>query len=148
MELLDKTTTKEEVSTNFNKFRYNYFFCQRYHHDNAIPTNLAHQQFYHWLVYHQFLRLSYCLNLMEIRDLWHLMLMFSIFYLPTYRLILLRLEEDLDLTLSWRRPLSYRNQSIWTGFYMITAAVMKELNIEVKAVKSCKIEKHFSSVNF
>ena len=38
------------------------------------------------------------------------------------------------LTLSWRRPLSYRNQSIdlrsnqWTGFYMITAAVMKQLN--------------------
>ena len=29
------------------------------------------------------------------------------------------------LTLSWRRPLSYRNQSI--GFYMITASVMKEL---------------------
>ena len=41
-----------------------------------------------------------------------------------------------SLTLSWRRPLSYRNQSIdlfcksnhWTGFYMITAPVMKELN--------------------
>ena len=38
------------------------------------------------------------------------------------------------LTLSWRRPLSYRNQSIdclanqWTGFYMITASVMKGLN--------------------
>ena len=39
------------------------------------------------------------------------------------------------LTLFWRRPLSYRNQSIdllyrsvdW--FYMITASVMKELNI-------------------
>ena len=37
------------------------------------------------------------------------------------------------LTLSWRRPLSYRNQSIdlrsklRTGFYMITASVMKEL---------------------
>ena len=30
------------------------------------------------------------------------------------------------LTLSWRRPLSYRNQSNqWTGFYMITASVMK-----------------------
>ena len=27
------------------------------------------------------------------------------------------------LTLSWRRPLSYRNQA---GFYMITASVMKE----------------------
>ena len=38
------------------------------------------------------------------------------------------------LTLSWRRPLSYRNQSMicggsqWTGFYMITASVMKRLN--------------------
>ena len=45
------------------------------------------------------------------------------------------------LTLSWRRPLSYRHQSIdietsplicganqWTGFYMITASVMKRLN--------------------
>ena len=38
------------------------------------------------------------------------------------------------LTLSWRRPLSYRNQSIdlranqWSGFYMITDSVMKELN--------------------
>ena len=39
------------------------------------------------------------------------------------------------LTLSWRRPLSYRNQSIdliclanqWTGFYTITASVMKGL---------------------
>ena len=30
------------------------------------------------------------------------------------------------LTLSWRGPLSYRNQSI--GFYMITATVMKGLN--------------------
>ena len=34
------------------------------------------------------------------------------------------------LTLSWRRPLSYRNQSTeWTGFYMITASVMKELRL-------------------
>ena len=31
------------------------------------------------------------------------------------------------LTLSWRRPLSYRNQQC-TGFYMITASVMKELS--------------------
>ena len=44
------------------------------------------------------------------------------------------LNPDL-LTLSWRRPLSYRNQSIdllcsanqWTGFYMITVFVMKQL---------------------
>ena len=39
-----------------------------------------------------------------------------------------------SLTLSRRRPLSYKNQSIdlrdqWTGFYMITASVMKELSI-------------------
>ena len=38
-----------------------------------------------------------------------------------------------NLTLPWRGPLSYRNQSIdllanqWTRFYMITASVMKEL---------------------
>ena len=33
------------------------------------------------------------------------------------------------LTLSRRKPLSYRNQSInqWTGFYMITASVLKGL---------------------
>ena len=31
------------------------------------------------------------------------------------------------LTLSWRRPLSYRNQQC-TGFYVITASVMKELS--------------------
>ena len=39
----------------------------------------------------------------------------------------------LDLTLSWRRPISYRNQSIeganqWTGFYVISASVMKGLS--------------------
>ena len=36
------------------------------------------------------------------------------------------------LTLPWRGPLSYRNQSIdanqWTGFYMITASGMRELS--------------------
>ena len=38
------------------------------------------------------------------------------------------------LTLSWRGPLSYRNHSMdlianqWTGFYMITASVMRELS--------------------
>ena len=31
------------------------------------------------------------------------------------------------LTLSWRRSLSYRNQTGWTGFSMITATVMNEL---------------------
>ena len=40
------------------------------------------------------------------------------------------------LTLSWRRPLSYRNQSIdllwkWAGFYMITTPVMKELTKKI-----------------
>ena len=40
------------------------------------------------------------------------------------------------LTLSWRGPLSYRNQSIdlqrnqWTGFYMITASLMKKLTVK------------------
>ena len=36
-----------------------------------------------------------------------------------------------ELTLSWRRPLSNRNQSAnqWTGFYMIVASVMKELKV-------------------
>ena len=34
-----------------------------------------------------------------------------------------------QLTRSWRRSLSYRNQANqWTGFYMVTASVMKELN--------------------
>ena len=38
-----------------------------------------------------------------------------------------------QLTVSWRRPLPYRNQPIdlqnnqWTGFYMTTTPVMKEL---------------------
>ena len=32
------------------------------------------------------------------------------------------------LTLSWRRPLLYRRANQWTGFYMITTSVMKELN--------------------
>ena len=42
--------------------------------------------------------------------------------------------NDGSLTLSRRTPLSYRNESIdcfanqWTGFYMITASVLKELN--------------------
>ena len=36
------------------------------------------------------------------------------------------------LSLSWRRPLSYRNHANqWTGFYMITASVMKELRISL-----------------
>ena len=45
------------------------------------------------------------------------------------------MQGQVFLTLSWRRPLPYRNQSIdllcstnqWTGFYMITASVVKEL---------------------
>ena len=41
--------------------------------------------------------------------------------------------SNFSLTLSWQRPLWYRNQSIdllckWTGFDMITASVMKDLN--------------------
>ena len=49
------------------------------------------------------------------------------------------------LTLSWLRPFSFRNQSTdllyksmicstnqWTGFYMITASIMKELKIVLK----------------
>ena len=40
-----------------------------------------------------------------------------------------RTETITSLTLSWRRPLSYRNQSNqWTVFDMITAFVMKELS--------------------
>ena len=41
-------------------------------------------------------------------------------------------------------PLSYRNQSIdleWTGFYMITASIMKELNAKVllkNLIKFCR----------
>ena len=48
-----------------------------------------------------------------------------------------------NLTLSWRRPLSYRNQSIicganqWTGFYMITASVMKGLNVIFGVDSTC-----------
>ena len=50
------------------------------------------------------------------------------------------------LTLSWQRPLSYRNQSIdllvnqWTGFYMITASVMKELTHFYDEIKSVLAE--------
>ena len=42
--------------------------------------------------------------------------------------------QDFCLTLSWRGPLSYRTSPLicradqWTGFYMITVSVMKELN--------------------
>ena len=44
----------------------------------------------------------------------------------------LNLDRHDYLTLSWRKPLSYGNQSIdlRTGFYMITASVMKGLNGE------------------
>ena len=47
------------------------------------------------------------------------------------------------LTLSWRRPLSYRNQFIdllRTGFHMITASVKKELKMHLssKQVKEVK----------
>ena len=37
--------------------------------------------------------------------------------------------RKIKLTLSWRRPISYRNQSNqWNGFYMISASVIKGLN--------------------
>ena len=51
----------------------------------------------------------------------------------------------LILTLPWRKPLSYRNQSIdlltnqWTGFYMITSSVIKELSLQlISCQKTCK----------
>ena len=41
---------------------------------------------------------------------------------------ILKVSCTFNLTLSWRRPLSYGNQSNqWTGFHMITGSVMKEL---------------------
>ena len=40
----------------------------------------------------------------------------------------------LALTLSWRGPLSYRNLHQWSGFYMITAPIMKELKGLIKTV--------------
>ena len=46
--------------------------------------------------------------------------------------LLYQLKTETYLTLSWRRSLSYRNQSIdmqWTGFYMIGTSVMKELRV-------------------
>ena len=41
----------------------------------------------------------------------------------------LLLGTKIELTLSWRGPLSYKKRANqWTGFYMITASVMKELS--------------------
>ena len=41
---------------------------------------------------------------------------------------ILKVSCTFNLTLSWRTPLSYGNQSNqWTGFHMITGSVMKEL---------------------
>ena len=60
-------------------------------------------------------------------------MLFSIFDLLRFFEALQMFFFKFLLTLSWRRPLSYRNQSIdlrsklRTGFYMITASVMKEL---------------------
>ena len=54
------------------------------------------------------------------------------------------------LTLSWRRPLTYRNQSSanqWTGFYMITASVMKELKITEAVAQRCSVEKVFPEIS-
>ena len=47
-----------------------------------------------------------------------------LFFIKTHRR---RENLENNLTLSWRRPLSYRNANQWTGFYMITAFVMKGL---------------------
>ena len=62
------------------------------------------------------------------------------------------------LTLSWRRPLLYRNQSIdlqsknqWTGFYMITVPIMKELNVwsvESEVLPSMKWVGTISSIKY
>ena len=50
-------------------------------------------------------------------------------------------EPFFDVTLSWWRPVSYRNQSIdlfiglvanqWIGFYMIGTSAMKQLNLMI-----------------
>ena len=40
------------------------------------------------------------------------------------------------LTLSWRRPLSYRNQSIDLQSKWKTASVMKELNIQISQINN------------
>ena len=71
-----------------------------------------------------------------------------------YRLVLSNLKivelqflvtADNDLTLSRWRPLSYRNQSAnqWTGFYMITTSVMKELSCHVKFPEITREQKIF-----
>ena len=57
------------------------------------------------------------------------------------------------LTFSWRRPLSYRNQSIdlrsnqWTGFYMITASVMKGLSHWYHELKIWSCENTFARIS-
>ena len=54
------------------------------------------------------------------------------------------------LTLSWRMPLSYRNQSSaneWTGFYMITASVMKELKMTEAVAQRCSVKKVFPEIS-
>ena len=74
-------------------------------------------------------------KILEHVSLTHLMLLVS-FYTPwKYQKTRGYSASWAYLTLSWRRPLSCRNQSIdiptnqWTGFYMITASVMKELSL-------------------
>ena len=59
------------------------------------------------------------------------------------------------LALSWRRPLSYRKQSAkkcsanqWTGFYMITVPVMKELTLWLKITVSESYNKFLDSYLF
>ena len=57
------------------------------------------------------------------------------------------------LTFWWRRPLSYRNQSIdlrsnqWTGFYMITASVMKGLSHWYHELKIWSCENTFARIS-
>ena len=51
----------------------------------------------------------------------------------------------LNLTFSWGRPLSYRNQSIDLASYMVTASVMKDLNASTKT--RIKFQKIFIAIS-
>ena len=79
---------------------------------------------------------SLCVPLASIvKDNFTTLCCFFVFVIITYEFKKMKyqLYTAFQWTLSWRRPLSYRNQSIdllvnqWTGFYMITASVMKGL---------------------
>ena len=58
----------------------------------------------------------------------NILLHFLIYYFVRVFIISI-IQFLISLTLSWRRPLSYRHGNQWTGFYMITASVMKGLNM-------------------